>query len=223
VTSKRFLMRIFSFLFLGLLMVSSPSYATKEKRLTPMELQAIQSREFEVSKEMAFGAVMTVIQDLGYTVESADLISGFVTAVSLTQDKTNFLQAIVGTSASGNTIMTVFLMEMPNGMTKIRLNFVNSNSVSTENGRASRRDKSILDPAVYNNAWERIDEALFVMGALADTSTPTAPPASAKPSAPAQNGNANPRDTHSSGSKPAPESTEGRVRNNQVEADGGVK
>lgn len=222
-TSKKFLMRIFSVLFLGLLMVSSPSYAAKEKTLTPMELQAIQSREFEVSKEVAFGAVMTVIQDLGYTVESADLISGFVTAASLTQDKTNVLEAIVGATVSGNTVMTVFLMEMPNGMTKIRLNFVNSKSVSTENGRTSRRDRSILDPAVYNNAWERIDEALFVMGALADTSTPSAPPASTKPSAPAQNGKGNPRDPHSSGSKPGPASPEGRVRNSQVEADGGVK
>lgn len=167
---KPFMIRMFQILALGALLASSPSYAAKPKKMTPMELQAIQSREFEVPKEVAFGAVMTVIQDLGYTVESADVISGFITAASPTENKTNFLEALGGASASGNTVMTVFLLKMPNGMTRIRLNFVNSKSLSTAYGQGSRQDRPILDPAVYNNAWERIDEALFVMGALADTS-----------------------------------------------------
>jgi hypothetical protein len=170
VISKSLIARLIGIFALSFLMLASPSYAAKAPKLTPMELQAIQSREFEVPKEVAFGAVMTVIQDLGYTVESADIISGFITASSPTENKTNFFEALGGASSSGNTTMTVFLMQMPNGMTRIRLNFVNSKSMSTAYGRGSRQDKPILDPAVYNNAWERIDEALFVMGALADSS-----------------------------------------------------
>lgn len=177
-TFNNALIRLIYAVFLGVLLTAAPVSAAKERKMTPMELQAIQSREFEVAKEVAFGAVMTVIQDLGYTVESADVISGFITAASPTQNKTNFLEALGGASASGNTVMTVFLMKMPNGMTKIRLNFVNSKSVSTAYGQGSRQDKPILDPAVYNNAWERIDEALFVMGALAD---PSAKDAAAAP------------------------------------------
>ena len=168
--SNSFMARLIGVLALSFLALASPSYAAKPPKLTPMELQAIQSREFEVSKEAAFGAVMTVIQDLGYTVESADIVSGFITAASPTENKTNFFEALGGASSSGNTVMTVFLMQMPNGMTKIRLNFVNSKSMSTAYGRGSRQDKPILEPAVYNNAWERIDEALFVMGALSDAS-----------------------------------------------------
>lgn len=152
----------------------APAEAKKKPQMTPMQLQAIQSKEFEVPKGVVFGAVMTVIQDLGYTVESADLPSGFITAASPTENKTGFFEAIGGMSSSGNTVMTAFLLEMPNGMTKVRLNFVNSKSTSTAYGRDSRKDKPILDPAVYNNAWERIDEALFVMGALAETSKPNA-------------------------------------------------
>lgn len=174
--------RLLHVLALSLLVLSSPSYAAKNPKLTPMELQAIQSREFEVSKEVAFGAVMTVIQDLGYTVETADVVSGFITAASPAENKTNFFEALGGASSSGNTTMTVFLMPMPNGMTRIRLNFVNTRSMSTAYGRGSRQDKPILDAAVYNNAWERIDEALFVMGALSDTSSGQKVGSPAKPS-----------------------------------------
>ena len=43
---------------------------------------AIQSREFETNKKMAFASVMSVFQDLGYIVNSADLVTGFITAKS---------------------------------------------------------------------------------------------------------------------------------------------
>ncbi len=187
-TFNSLIMRVFHLIALSLFLATSPAMAAKDRKLTPMELQAVQSREFEVSKEVSFGAVMTVIQDLGYTVESADVISGFITAASPTESKTNFLEAIGGGASSGNTVMTVFLMQMPNGMTRIRLNFVNSKSSSSAYGRGSRLDKPILDPAVYSNAWERIDEALFVMGALTDTST-TKSVAPAKPVDEAAEGN----------------------------------
>ena len=154
----------------------------KKPKMTPMELQAIQSREFEVDKATAFGAVMTVVQDFGYTVQSADLQSGFITAASPTENKAGVLEALAGMSASGNTLMTAFLLGMPNGRTRVRLNFVNSKESSSAYGRDSRKDTPILDPAVYSNAWERIDEALFVMGAMTDgVSEPSANEAAATP------------------------------------------
>lgn len=162
--------QFFAAILMSIAISSGASVEAKKPKMTPMELQAIQSREFEVSKDVVFGAVMTVIQDLGYTVESADLASGFVTAASPTENKAGFFEVLGGMSASGNTVMTAFMLQMPNGMTRIRLNFVNSKSTSSAYGRDSRQDKPILDPAVYNNAWERIDEALFVMGAISEKS-----------------------------------------------------
>lgn len=168
--SKINIRKFLAIVVLSIAMSSGVAVEAKKPKMTPMELQAIQSREFEVSKDVAFGAVMTVIQDLGYTVESADLASGFVTAASPTENKAGFFEVLGGMSASGNTVMTAFMLQMPNGMTRIRLNFVNSKSTSSAYGRDSRQDKPILDPAVYSNAWERIDEALFVMGAISDKS-----------------------------------------------------
>lgn len=148
------------------LTISGPSAYAKEKKLTPLELQSIQAREFEVSKDDAFASVMTVIQDMGYTVDSADVASGFISASSPTVNKTNFLGAMVGMSASGNTRMTAFMQRMPNKMTRIRLNFVNSKNSSSAYGRNSAEDKPILEAKVYSNAWDKIDEALFVYTAL---------------------------------------------------------
>lgn len=146
--------------------ITSAPATAKKATMTPLELQAIQSREFEVDKGTAFGAVMTVIQDLGYTVSSADVQSGFITAASPNKNKTGFFDALGGISASGNTMVTAFLMQMPSGSTRVRLNFVNTKNSSTAWGRDTREDKPILEAEPYNNAWERIDEALFVLGAL---------------------------------------------------------
>ncbi|WP_230279787.1 hypothetical protein [Croceicoccus sp. Ery15] len=164
------------FALMGAILGGTPA-AAKKGDLTPMELQAIQAREFEVDKGTAFGAIMTVIQDFGYIVESADVSSGFITAASPVENKTGFFDALGGMQAHGNTRVTAFLMQMPNGSTKIRLNFVNSKRSSGSWGRSNEQEKPILDGEVYRNAWERIDEALFVMGALTDTAPSAAPSA----------------------------------------------
>lgn len=160
--------KFFAAVALAFALISSPTMAAKPPKMTPMELQSIQSREFETDKATAFGAVMSVIQDLGYIVESADLSSGFVTAASPAENKTSFFGALAGEVASGNTKMTAFLMQLPNSRTRVRLNFVNTKNSSSSYGRSSSQDKPILDANIYNNAWERIEEALFVIGALSD-------------------------------------------------------
>lgn len=159
--------------FLALLAISSVSVEAKKKQppLTPMELQAIQSKEFETTKEEAFSAVMTVFQDLGYQIESADLATGFITANSPTQNKTGFFEAWAGMQSSGNTKATAYVQNMPSKLVKIRLNFLNTRITSSAYGRSGQEDKPILAAAPYVAAWEKIDEALFVSSALNDKPT----------------------------------------------------
>lgn len=49
---------------------------------TSLELQAIQAKEFETTKKIAFASVLSVFQDLGYIIGSADFDTGFITAKS---------------------------------------------------------------------------------------------------------------------------------------------
>ncbi|UVO52115.1 hypothetical protein M0208_16945 [Sphingomonas sp. SUN019] len=169
----------------GLLFVApSQSEAKKKPQLTPMELQALQSHEYETSKEVLFASVVSVFQDLGYQLENADMPSGFITASSATQNKTNFLEAFAGQRSSGNTRATAFVEAMPNKMARVRLNFLNSKSSSSAYGQQSKNDKPILDPLTYKVAWDKIDEAIFVRNATNASAQPGTPAtATASPAA----------------------------------------
>lgn len=164
---RNFLAKLISSLCIAsLLLFSGPVMAKKKVQITPMELQALQSREFEASKENLFNSVMTVVQDLGYQVQSADMQTGFITATSAAEQKTSFFEALGGGNSTAVTKMTAVVQPMPSGSSRVRLNFMFSKLSSTMYGQSSQNDKPILDPAAYQAAWEKIDEALFVLGAL---------------------------------------------------------
>lgn len=145
-----------------LLCGAAPALATKQPELTPMQLQAIQQKEFEIEKPTVFAAVMSVLQDLGYTIDSAEMATGFITASSATTNKTNFFESLAGVSGSGNTRVTAFCETRPGNRSRVRLNFISTKSRSGRYGQSARQDQPILDPTVYQRAFERIDEAVFV-------------------------------------------------------------
>ena len=59
--------------------------------LTPLEIQSLQTREFEHDKAVVFASTMSVFQDLGYIVNSADLDTGLITTESpATSDRATF-------------------------------------------------------------------------------------------------------------------------------------
>src|SRR5687767_11816923 len=91
---------------------------------TPLQVQAIQSHEFETQKRTAFGAVISVFQNLGYIVQSADLQTGFITASSPAGSRLDFWELIGGMKSSGQTRATAFIEEIRPGFATVRLNFV---------------------------------------------------------------------------------------------------
>jgi hypothetical protein len=164
------------------LILSGQSLARERPQLTPVQLQALQTREFETSKETLFAAVVSVFQDLGYQLDNADLGSGFITANSPNGGRTNFGNVLMGQRASGNTRATAFVEQMPNGRARVRLNFLNTRRTSSWYGQSHEHDRPVLDAATYTAAWDKIDEALFVRSAV--TETVTSPTQPSEPSAP---------------------------------------
>lgn len=163
---------------------ASPAYAKKQPPLTPMELQALQSREFKAPKDQVFSSLISVFQDMGYQIAGADMTSGFITAGSATKNKTGFFEALGGMQSSGATKATAFIEHMPSGYTRARLNFMNTKNSSSLYGRSSSNDKPILDAKTYQVAFERIEQALFERGALTKT-IPASTVTSATPTVPA--------------------------------------
>ena len=136
--------------------------STAKPQKTSLEIQAIQSKQFETEQGIAFASVLSVFQDLGYIVKSADKDTGFITAQSAAKNSTSFLLAMAGSSSNSKTNATAFIEPLKAGTTKVRLNFVVSNSSSSRYGQSSDNDYVILDPKVYENAFNKIGDAIFI-------------------------------------------------------------
>ncbi|MCY3622179.1 MAG: hypothetical protein OXH68_10775 [Gammaproteobacteria bacterium] len=128
---------------------------------TPLELQTLQSREYAEDKQIVFSSVMSVLQDLGYTPTSADLETGLISAESAAQGGFNLLDLLVDNATVVQTRATAYI-ERIGASTHVRLSFVEVRSTSSVGGQADRRDVQVLDQEVYQNAFERIEQAIFV-------------------------------------------------------------
>jgi len=128
---------------------------------TPLQIQSVQTREYEQGKQVVFAGVMSVFQDLGYIVNSADLATGFITTEGLATGETGILEWLLNTSQVTQTRATAFIEEV-NDKTRVRLNFVETWRESRDQGQSTRRDRPILDAEVYENAFDRIENAIFV-------------------------------------------------------------
>lgn len=147
--------------------------------MTPLEIQSIQTREFESPKKIVFASVVSVFQDLGYTLKNADLNTGFINAESAAQNSTATIgegifveilgEVILGDVAGSNqstqsteqTAATAFIEEIGD-RTRVRLNFVTTRQLSSAQGQNTRWDTPILDVRIYTNAFERIENAIFI-------------------------------------------------------------
>jgi hypothetical protein len=122
----------------------------------------MQQKEFDADKTAVFGSVVDVLQDLGFTIDSADLATGLITAESATVNKTSFWDALGEAAGSGNTRATAFIETMPDKLTRVRLNFLATKTTSGLYGQGAREDTPILDERLYERMFARIDQAVIV-------------------------------------------------------------
>ncbi len=122
---------------------------------TALELQSIQQRDFEAPKDLTFAATLSVLQDLGYIVGSADGATGFITAKGAAGK--------VSYRTDSQSQVTAFIESYGEERTRVRLNFVVANAkASLYTGRVRADDEPIRDPAVYEQAFDKIGAAVFV-------------------------------------------------------------
>lgn len=134
--------------------------ATPGPTMTPLEIQSMQTREYEHGKDVVFPSVMSVFQDLGYIVASADKDTGLITADSATNSNaaSKFWLGITDVS---QTKATAFIEEI-GSITKVRLNFVNTSKKSYSYGQSDQQDTPVLEANIYQNAFERVENAIFI-------------------------------------------------------------
>lgn len=136
--------------------------AAEPPKKTSLEIQAIQTRELETDKTTAFNSTISVFQDLGYIIDTAHIETGVITVASPTEAGYCWFSG----STQTHTRATAFVEERRPGFTHIRLNFVEVLKASDGYGRQSGRDNVIHDPKVYENAFTKIQEAIFIRSAV---------------------------------------------------------
>ena len=124
-------------------------------QLTSLEIQAFQKRSFEAEKKIAFGATVSAFQDLGYTIKSADIETGFIQASSPAKNVVFFGSHTSLTEASA-------FIEQILEKTSIRLNFVESVESSSAYGMKGKSETPNMNAEIYNNAFTKIQEAIFI-------------------------------------------------------------
>jgi hypothetical protein len=132
--------------------------------LTGLELQSFQKKEFSCSKKIAFASTISVLQDLGFTVNSANYDSGHLSAIGtdVASKSRSAIKSIPGTLLGGPLIgglifggltqrretseITVNIEEIGPSKTCVRLSFV----------------PNTLKRQLYDDAFSRIRETVFI-------------------------------------------------------------
>ena len=148
---------IFIALFLASVIVGCTQENYKSTK-TSLELQSVQKKEFEASYKTAFASVLSVFQDKGYVIDTADSLTGFITAAS---HKTSGFIAFVGKTIE-YVKATAFIEVMPSKKIAIRLNFVNHQETSSGYGMKGGNSVPIEKPEFYQGVFENIQKAIFV-------------------------------------------------------------
>ena len=146
------------FAIISLLFVMLTGCATAPPPKTSLQLQAFQAREFETTLKIGFASVMSVFQDLGYTIGGADFDTGFITAHSPT--KQTFVPFVGQKMTHVNA--TAFVEPMGANRTKIRLNYVLAVQTSSGYGMKGEKEIAIEEPEKYQDSFEKIQKAIFV-------------------------------------------------------------
>ncbi len=144
-----------------LLFVFLVGCATQPKIVqSQMEIRAYQSHEYETTKRVAFDSTMSVLQDAGFIIESADFETGFITGKGTTKSRT----AIWFGAMNEHVRMTAFVEQRTPSLARVRVNLVESSqrkSVWNESQDVIN-ESGIRDPVTYQQLFEKIDQAVFI-------------------------------------------------------------
>lgn len=137
-----------------------PSVYAKENTasMTSLQIQSMQTKEFEAGKDVVFASVMSVLQNEGYRIQGADIQTGLITGIASADIKNSLFRR-----KKESPVVSAFI-ENFGKFTNVRLNFViTSTKTNIWTGQFDpQTEKPVLDQAVYKDAFEKIEQALFI-------------------------------------------------------------
>jgi hypothetical protein len=168
----------------GACLDASVVLAKKPVVMSSLELQQLQGRDIEASKDQVFGAVMSVLQDSGYRIQAADKDTGLITGIASTKGKMSY-SLWTGFGKSKKTpIVSAFIEQTSPSTTHVRLSFVMGKVKSTVYGSGAQDEEPIYDVSVYQTAFEQINQTVFIRQTMKSPAATVASRRSAHPATP---------------------------------------
>jgi hypothetical protein len=161
---------------------ANSAWAKKPPQVSGLALQQIQSKDFEATKAVTFPAVMSVLQDSGYRIGAADRDTGLITATASTKTKMTWLPFIGFGNSKKTPVVSAYIEDRGPNMSRVRLNFVMGKVTNNSSFGGITDETPITDATVYQDAFEKISQAVFVR--LAMDTPAVAQPAAASPASP---------------------------------------
>lgn len=158
----------------GAMVMTGSVQAKKAPQPTGLELQQLQSHDFEGDKDLVFASVMSVLQDSGYRIQAADKDTGLITGIASTKSKMTWAPFVGFGKSKKSPIVSAFIENRAPGIASVRLSFVMAKVRSNLYGSAPQDEEPIYDASVYKDAFEKIDQALFIRKGMAAPAPATA-------------------------------------------------
>lgn len=130
-------------------------------KLNPLQIQAMQTQDFNAPKKKTFDAVMTVLQNEGYMIQTADLDTGFITGKSTTKSD--------GWGDQSTLSVTAFITKAKKKnkiYSHVRLSFVENKNVIQGRNSSYTISHQIIDTSLYRQVFNAIRQQVFVAGAM---------------------------------------------------------
>lgn len=154
-------------LIAGLASAPVPVAAKKKEEISALALQQLQSKDFEADKNTTFAAVMTVLQDEGYRVQTGDRETGLITATGSGKKKLTWLPFVGFGTSKKTPVVTAFVEDLGPQVTRVRLNFVMAKIKANAYGGDLGDEEPITDAAVYTDAFEKVSQGIFIRQSMA--------------------------------------------------------
>lgn len=147
---------LFFIVILSLAACAAPPKITQSQ----MQIQAYQSHEFETTKRVTFDSTLSVLQDLGFIIESADFETGFMTGKGASDSHYDIWWGAM----NEHTRMTAFVEQRTSSMARVRINIIESEQRKSAWNPAQDviNETGVRDPKVYQEIFEKIDQAIFI-------------------------------------------------------------
>jgi len=125
-----------------------------------LEIQSYQSHEFETPKRVSFDSTLSVLQDAGFIIKSADYETGFITGRGTSTARTDMWYG----ATNEHIEMTAFIEQRTSTLSKVRVNLIDSSQRKSAWNPAQDviTEKGVRDPETYQKLFDLIGQTIFV-------------------------------------------------------------